>query len=99
MIPEYLTAMANHVWQSTVLAVAAVLLVLALKQNRPAARYWLWAAASLKFLVPFALLINVGSWLNWRTGVPVTQREVVAAVQGISQPVDAGVWLSFSSST
>jgi bla regulator protein blaR1 len=58
----------NHLWQSTVFAVAAGLLTLVLKNNRARTRYWLWLAASLKFLVPFALLISMGSHIEWRKG-------------------------------
>jgi bla regulator protein blaR1 len=99
MIPEYLSAMANHVWQSTLFAAAAALLVLSLRRHRPAARYWLWAAASLKFLVPFALLINAGKALQSLTASPVSQHDVVSAVQAMSAPIDIGVWMSFSNST
>src|SRR5690606_29737725 len=30
-------------------------------------RYWLWFAASMKFLVPFALLAALGAQVAWRT--------------------------------
>jgi uncharacterized protein (TIGR03435 family) len=50
----------NHLWQSTVFASAAALLALAFRKNRAEVRYWLWLSASLKFLVPFSLLISVG---------------------------------------
>jgi len=47
----------NHLWQSTIFALAAALLTLACRRNRAQVRYWLWLSASLKFLIPFALLI------------------------------------------
>jgi bla regulator protein BlaR1 len=47
----------NHLWQSTVFAAAGALAALALRRNSPRLRYWLWLAASLKFLVPFALMV------------------------------------------
>jgi uncharacterized protein (TIGR03435 family) len=50
----------NHLWQSTVFASAAALLALAFRKNRAEVRYWLWLSASLKFLVPFSLLISLG---------------------------------------
>ena len=55
----------NHLWQSTVFVVLAGLLTLAFRQNRAQVRYWLWFSASFKFLVPFWVLINVGSRLGW----------------------------------
>jgi len=65
MISESLSPLANHLWQSTLFAIAAGLLTLALKKNRAAIRYALWLAASLKFLVPFSLLIAIGHQIEW----------------------------------
>src|ERR1039458_9888440 len=55
----------NHLWQSTCIAVAAGLLTVAFRRNRAKVRYWLWLSASLKFFVPFSLLMNLGSHLAW----------------------------------
>ena len=55
----------NHLWQSTLFAGAAGLLGLAFRRNRARVRYWLWFSASLKFLVPFVLLVSLGSRLQW----------------------------------
>lgn len=71
MILEFLSAiwtaiapaLGNHLWQSTLCVAAAGLLALALRKNRAAARYGLWFAASVKFLVPFSLLVALGSHL------------------------------------
>jgi len=49
---------ALHLWQSTLVLIAAWVLALACRRNTAATRYWIWFAASLKFLVPFA-------WLQW----------------------------------
>jgi bla regulator protein BlaR1 len=51
----------NHIWQSTIFAFAVGLLTLAFRKNRAEVRYWLWLSASLKFLVPFSLLIALGT--------------------------------------
>ena len=59
----------NHLWQSTVFAVVAGLLTVAFRKNRAQVRYWLWLSASFKFLVPFSLLMSLGSRLEW---APVT---------------------------
>src|SRR5579864_410125 len=50
----------NHLWQSTVFAIAVALVALAFRKNRAEVRYWLWLSASLKFIVPFSLLISLG---------------------------------------
>ena len=39
----------NHLWQSTLFAVAAGLLAFAFRKNRAQIRYGLWFSASLKF--------------------------------------------------
>jgi bla regulator protein blaR1 len=71
MVPNYLRvicaalapSVANHLWQSTAFALIAALLTLTLRKNQARARYWLWLAASVKFLVPFSLLVVIGSHL------------------------------------
>jgi len=50
----------NHLWQSTIFAFTVALVALAFRKNRAEVRYWLWLSASLKFLVPFSVLIGVG---------------------------------------
>jgi uncharacterized protein (TIGR03435 family) len=61
-----ITALTNHLWQSTLFGALAGLLTLALRKNHARARYWLWLAASVKFLVPFAFLVALGSHFGWR---------------------------------
>ncbi len=71
MIPHYLSVtwaaivppLASHLWQSTLFAVGAALLTLTLRRNHAQARYGLWLAASVKFLIPFSLLIAIGGHL------------------------------------
>jgi beta-lactamase regulating signal transducer with metallopeptidase domain len=58
-----MTALADHLWQSSLFALAAGLLTLALRGNAARIRFWLWFAASLKFLVPFAALVFLGERL------------------------------------
>lgn len=65
MIPANLTSTwVNHLWQSTIVVGVAWLLALALRRNQARVRYWVWMAASVKFLLPFALLIGAGEWLR-----------------------------------
>src|ERR1700733_9559751 len=51
----------NHLWQSSCFALLAGLLAFLLRKNSPKVRYWVWLSASLKFLIPFALLVSLGS--------------------------------------
>lgn len=86
-----MSALFDHLWQSTLFACAAGLLVLALRRHSARARYWVWFAASLKFLIPFALLESAGTWLaaHWLTfgsGAPERYQPVIDAVERISTP-------------
>lgn len=79
--------LANHLWQSTLVAAAAALLTLALRKHYARARYWIWLAASIKFLVPFSLLIAVGSHLAWQLHpAETTKPTLYFAIEQISQP-------------
>ena len=55
----------NHLWQSSCFGLLASLLAFMLRGNSPKVRYWVWLAASLKFLVPWVLLVNLGSLVPW----------------------------------
>ncbi|MBZ5489550.1 MAG: TIGR03435 family protein [Acidobacteriia bacterium] len=76
----------NHLWQSTLFAAVAGLLTLALRKNHARARYWLWLAASLKFLVPFSLLTSLGSRMAWSRGSAATQGSLSFVIEQVSQP-------------
>ena len=78
--------MANHLWQSTLFALLAGLLTLALRKNQARVRHRLWLAASVKFLVPFSLLINLGSHLARPTRPPETQPVFYFVMEEVSQP-------------
>ena len=56
----------GHLWQSTLFGLAVALVTAAFRGNRAEVRYWLWLSASLKFLVPFALLLSLGGFLQTR---------------------------------
>jgi bla regulator protein BlaR1 len=90
MIPETLpaagTAMANHLWQSTLFALLAAVSTLALRKNQARIRYQLWLAASLKFLVPFSLLVNLGSHLARSHSSADSQPVFYFVLQTMSQP-------------
>jgi beta-lactamase regulating signal transducer with metallopeptidase domain len=61
-------ALLNHVWQSTLFAVLVGCLTLLLRRNGARVRCLLWLSASVKFLVPFALLTAVGTRIPWPLG-------------------------------
>ena len=82
----WMAALFDHLWQSTVVLLVAWLVTLALKTNGARIRYWVWMTASVKFLVPFALLSSIGAW--WAR--PVAGRTIGSALyttmNEISQP-------------
>jgi bla regulator protein blaR1 len=82
----YGSAFANHLWQSTLVVVAAALLTLALTKNQARVRYWIWLAASLKFLIPFAPLIAIGKQLSWFRTSGQTQAGFYFTIEQIGQP-------------
>src|SRR5438445_380299 len=94
MIAIQLQPMANHLWQSTLFAGAAALLILILRRNRAAARYWLWLVASIKFLVPFSLLMMLGSEFGRHTTTAVTQSALSSVMEQVSEPFAAPVSLA-----
>jgi beta-lactamase regulating signal transducer with metallopeptidase domain len=49
-----------HLWQSTLVLLGAWVLARACRNNAAAVRYWIWFVASAKFLVPLALLQQLG---------------------------------------
>ena len=59
-----LSAIGDHLWQSTFVAAAAALLTIPLRRNAAWIRHAIWLAASLKFLIPFAALVAVGRRLG-----------------------------------
>ena len=79
------SAVANHLWQSTVLAGVAALLALSLWQNHARTRHWIWVAASVKFLVPFSAIMALGGWFGEPLAPRASPRIPILAGQ-IAQP-------------
>jgi GWxTD domain-containing protein len=86
MWSELGVGLANHLWQTTVFMVVVGALTLLLRKNSAAVRYRLWLIASVKFLVPFSLLIGIGSQLGWKPIQAFPQSRVPVAIQQISHP-------------
>jgi bla regulator protein BlaR1 len=89
MNPASLRPIADHLWQSTLFAGVAGLLALVLRNDRARARYWLWVTASCKFLVPFSVLVALGSDVQWRTAPQIMQPGLSIAVKAVSEPFAA----------
>ena len=59
--------MLDHAWQSTAVLALAALAAWMMRRHSAQARYWVWMAASIKFLLPFSVLISLGEKFAWRT--------------------------------
>src|SRR5215471_10341719 len=75
----------DHLWQSTLVVLVAGLLTLLLQKNHARARYWLWLAASVKFLVPCSWLVALGSKLAWRSSI-TSPTALYVTVEQITKP-------------
>jgi bla regulator protein blaR1 len=80
------TPLVNHLWQSTVVAAIAWLLVLSLRNNHARTRYWVWMIASAKFLFPFSFFIAAGEALRPVAATPMKSPALAAAMKQIAQP-------------
>jgi bla regulator protein BlaR1 len=77
-------AWGNHLWQSTLFAIAVGLVTVAFRNNRAQVRYWLWLSASFKFLLPFLLLMSLGSHLEWRPASRTMPTQIAAPAVSIT---------------
>jgi uncharacterized protein (TIGR03435 family) len=95
MIPKSLSDMltvitssaGDHLWQSTIFVAACSVLSVLLRRNQARARYGLWLTASMKFLIPFSLLVSVSSRCAWGPS-PTSQSRVglYSAIDEVSRP-------------
>ena len=81
-----MSAVLNHVWQSTLFAAAVSVLTLVLRRNQARIRYWLWVAASLKFLLPFSILVSAGSHLRLTNESAAAPSSFSLTVEQVGQP-------------
>ncbi len=70
-------ALIDHLWQSSLFAVCVGLLTLLLRKEAASVRYWIWFAASVKFLIPFSLLAMIGTQSGWHP-MPVAMQNPFA---------------------
>lgn len=86
-----IASLVNHLWQSTIVALAVALAARLLENDAARIRYALWLAASLKFLVPFAALAALGAAF-----APALERPILEITAGpiplerLAAPIPAG---------
>lgn len=85
-----ITALLNHLWQSTAFVVGTGLLTLTLRNNAAQTRYWLWFVSSVKFLLPFSWLAAVGGHLvRPLPATPLIAPAALGTMQQVAQPFAA----------
>jgi len=86
MTPGVPSALMNHLWQSTLFVIVVWLATVALRKNSARVRCWLWTAGSVKFLVPFSMLVGLGERFQWRAAPAAVQPAVSFVMQDILAP-------------
>jgi bla regulator protein blaR1 len=81
-----MNALVAHLWQSTAFAALAWIFTLALRNYPARGRFWVWMAASIKFLVPFSMLTALG--IHWtRPSSPGPRlRTIYSVIEQINRP-------------
>ncbi len=82
-----IAALLDHLWQSTLFALAVAMLALLVRRQAARLRFALWLAASVKFLLPFSALVLLGRWLLPPVLVPA---QVLEALKPAALPFSAG---------
>ena len=75
----------DHLWQSTLVALLVYALTLLFRNNGAGVRYWLWFAASMKFLLPFSFLAALGRMAFVHT-VPAGSIALLTKIQPAATP-------------
>lgn len=88
-MPQPFGPVLNHLWQSTMFAACVAALCYALRHNAARTRYWLWLAASLKFLVPFSVLVSLGTRVELPVDIPGPSALMVEQISTSFSPVTA----------
>ncbi len=81
-----MSALADHLWQSTWFALVAWLLATVLRRDSAKLRSWIWLAASAKFLFPFALFSWIGGQFVFQADDPAA---VLPLVQHAASPLSS----------
>ena len=79
----------DHLWQSTLFTAAVWLVARAVRTNAARVRYWLWFAASMKFLIPVSALMQAGEQFAWRTAAVAPPPTVSFVIERVLTPAAA----------
>jgi bla regulator protein blaR1 len=94
-----ISTVGDHLWQCTVFVAACGVLSLFLRRSQARVRCWLWLAASMKFLIPFSLLVSIGSRWAWTPSPAAHSRvELYSAMDELSRPFTQTVAIAATNS-
>jgi beta-lactamase regulating signal transducer with metallopeptidase domain len=80
-------ALVDHLWQSSLFALGAMLLTMLLRKEGAHVRYWIWFTASVKFLIPFSLVALIGSQVGWHALSATLQIPFATSAHQIASPL------------
>ncbi len=75
--------MIDHLWQSTLFALVIAAMVPLFRRQSAGIRFWLWFAASVKFLIPLSLLVKLGGFLP---ALPAPAQALLPASRSFAAP-------------
>ena len=78
-----------HLWQSTLCLLLAALLAVVFRRASARIRHTIWTFASVKFLVPFSLLVLAGDYIGSLASA-WTSPQVTSAIRWLDQPLS--IW-------
>jgi bla regulator protein BlaR1 len=81
----------THLWQCTLLVGLVWLLTVAMRNCPARTRFSVWIAASIKFLVPFTLLTELGSHWAAPNSRALVHRTFYEVIEEINQPFASGL--------
>jgi uncharacterized protein (TIGR03435 family) len=80
----------NHLWQSSWFAVAVGTMTLFFRKSQARIRFGLWLAVSIKFLIPFSLLVALGNLLSGPRTLTAAPPAIYTVIEQAGQPfIDA----------
>ena len=82
---EWANSVAMHLWQTTCFIAFIAVLALAYRRGPARVRYGIWLAASVKFLIPFSLLVSIGSQFPKPAAVEPQHVRVVSPTERVDQ--------------
>lgn len=90
-----MNAVADHLWQSLLFIALVCAFVAITRRNAAIVRLWLWRAAAIKLLVPFAVVAIIGREWEFPVRFPgePPPAGIVALVDGVARALSVDSWL------